>query len=982
MGFFANVKNFFSPAKPSTSKTTTKPAEKLDSVTVTDINTGESVKTTTSPSGKVSSQTYRPAPFISGSGGGSSSSSSSSSTPEPIGEQKAIQLTNQESIILNEPKPQAKGKPITYGFEGKSYKTADGVNVREAYYPSQRLAPVKVTDSFIQSPAKVADGVTTRTITSTGNTSFGYSVFGDKTEYANFINPTGNVSTYAYNKDDKFAVSIDTGEIGVFKANESLPNNAQRFSQFTGERLYGEAGLTKQQYNESLKADIKLQSPVARLAYNILPRLTYADPLGIKTAVYTGEDIGRFAYSVGSGKGLSYYRETSRYNKQIANIYQDTYPKYVYGSGGEKILTTYQFTKSSPVTHVAIATGVGYGLGAVIHQATLLATTIPSVAKYALPLASAVALPTARFIASNAPIIAGGIIESYVEAKEVKFAQLKSQGGDYASNIAEVGVDAVSFAGSSYGFNVGLKSGFPVKYRGVQVEGNTISQGLYYDLGNKGYPIYTKTATEITATGKITYARGFGLPKKIVYPSIKGQYTPSGTIETSLYRQYVKTNLPAVESRYLESAYSATSSTYGSKAPIIKEQSFKQVQTFSKLSPEGQKQVLKFIKSQSDYQVYGSTSTSVQTRYYRSPKDIDVQFFSQRGAVKAKEIAGILRTTEGARNVRISGLGQIQVKQSGQYIKIFDIHGVENPEAFTAVSRPFGFKEFKATKISGVSSSRLAQEGINKLGSVGSLQPSGIISPDPVRRLKDVADFYIIQKELASTKIFGRASTSKALEVYKYSAVEKFGTGVFSEYKTVFAYSGSQSGSSAFFPSPSPSRSPNIQPSLLNPSSKISTSVYLFPSRSSSSSITTSSLSPSRSSLSLSSASSPSSISYSLPSLPSPSSSSSSSSSSSPSASFSTSSSSSPSPSSILILSSSSSSTFSPPPFPASLSDFVSSNIIKGGKKGTRYTPSFSALIYKIRGRATKGSLSRTGLNFRPITQQFLIKRRRRNDYF
>jgi hypothetical protein len=47
----------------------------------------------------------------------------------------------------------------------------------------------------------------------------------------------------------------------------------------------------------------------------------------------------------------------------------------------------------------------------------------------------------------------------------------------------------------------------------------------------------------------------------------------------------------------------------------------------------------------------------------------------------------------------------------------------------------------------------------------------------------------------------------------------------------------------------------------------------------------------------------------------------------------------------------------------------LSSNIVKGGEKRTGYTPSFSAILYKIYGRANKGL--ETGINFRPITKGF-----------
>jgi hypothetical protein len=53
----------------------------------------------------------------------------------------------------------------------------------------------------------------------------------------------------------------------------------------------------------------------------------------------------------------------------------------------------------------------------------------------------------------------------------------------------------------------------------------------------------------------------------------------------------------------------------------------------------------------------------------------------------------------------------------------------------------------------------------------------------------------------------------------------------------------------------------------------------------------------------------------------------------------------------------------------------LSSNIVKGGKKRVGYTPSFTALIYKIKGTYKPTTLAKTGLDFRPITKGFRINR-------
>lgn len=50
------------------------------------------------------------------------------------------------------------------------------------------------------------------------------------------------------------------------------------------------------------------------------------------------------------------------------------------------------------------------------------------------------------------------------------------------------------------------------------------------------------------------------------------------------------------------------------------------------------------------------------------------------------------------------------------------------------------------------------------------------------------------------------------------------------------------------------------------------------------------------------------------------------------------------------------------------------SNIVRGGKRQTSYTPSFSAIFFKIKGSYAGGTLGKSGIDFRPITAGFKFK--------
>jgi hypothetical protein len=52
----------------------------------------------------------------------------------------------------------------------------------------------------------------------------------------------------------------------------------------------------------------------------------------------------------------------------------------------------------------------------------------------------------------------------------------------------------------------------------------------------------------------------------------------------------------------------------------------------------------------------------------------------------------------------------------------------------------------------------------------------------------------------------------------------------------------------------------------------------------------------------------------------------------------------------------------------------ISSKVLKGGRSKTGYTPSFSALTFKLGGAYKGGVLRKSGIDFRPITKGFRFK--------
>ena len=428
----------------------------------------------------------------------------------------------------------------------------------------------------------------------------------------------------------------------------------------------------------------------------------------------------------------------------------------------------------------------------------------------------------------------------------------------------------------------------------------------------------------------------------------------------------VETNL--LPGANVKAAYQTTTFTYGKPAKIYNKD---YLNTFFKdtgFKPETGKALNEFFQSQKNYEIYGSTPTKAQLQNYRTPKDLDVVFNEQSGAVKAKEIAGVINKFEGP-GVAATNEGQILVRG----IKKFDIHGFDNPAEFSIVNQPFGFNKLPSRKVSGIPTSQLSQEGVNKLSSVGSLQPEGFVGPNMVRRGKDIADFYVIQKELI--EVLGRKGSITAATqntLYMESAINYFGQDLLTkDYPKLLGYSSPNYNApspGAFFISlPSVSSIPSYSSSspAKSPNSSIPSSLSFSKSRSASS---YPSPSPSRSPNSSPSPSpKPSPSMFSLSPSPSPS--------RSPSPVFSFGRSprpsgySSPSPSSVPIIS-----FINPKNFPKfDLDGFGDRSKSRdfGAKRTTGYIPSPGALLFGIRGKYKPNKLLvAAGLDFRPIDKK------------
>ena len=1015
---------FKRPSKNTPNSSTTEPqySEKITEqkpqttgIIVTDFTTGESVRTDTTNNGQIIKRTYR------GSSGGGSS------TPAPIGQTEAFTQIEKNSPIASTGailRDSGKLKPTTttttettnmptnvYYSENSNYVNPDPNSVtvyhKKGIVTGDSRAEIDIPLGFnlgamydykgrtITGYTALAQSLKDYSVTNTiTTTTWDVNKLEGGSKLVSFESP-GGVTSMVVEPTDR----IITNRYGEFKILEPGVNIPKGFTQINekGEQLInGYTGSEALDYarSKSKIADVTLLTGSA---------FTYSNPLGLVSAY----NLGSFALNKISGGRIGMSKES--YITYSENIEKNT----LRSVANSNMLT---FAFKSPIVHLSALPLGGAIIGGVGKQAVIGALTVPSINTAvgpALVTGSGILLSNAGTIVQvGVPAITYALGKSI----ETKALNLKDLGvtdttGAFVTSFAKTGLEFYAFG---KGLQTGIEKGLPIVYRGVQVEGKTISQGFYFQYS--GNPIYTKTATGFTPTGELSYTTGWGTPNSVVYPINRtGAYTPSGAVETQLYRQYLKTNYNQGIS--LENAYGVTSYTYGKPSTFYNKEYLNNFFKDSGFKTETSKALTKYFKGQSGYEIYGSSPTSAQvsgqvtrlkgytgtgqviypndprlsklpfstTGGYRQVNDIDVVFnferagrnqviklegYTGKGTIvnnidnlpftvpggKAYEITNIINRYEG-RTILKSNAGNFYldktkpvavIQDTGQImvngVKKFDVHGIDTPAQFQAVAQPFGFSKLNPVSISGIKSSQLSQEGVNKLASVGSLQPSGIVGPDMIKRSKDIADFYVIQKQLIETS-GGKGSVTSAIQLtaYKEQAVSYFGSKVFNNYPTLIASSSVSSSSSIgiggftpsiYTPSGSFSSSYKVGTSF-NTVSTSSVSASVSPSSSisiSPSSYKSFSRSPSYSYYRISPSSSPS---------PSPS----------------------PSPSSYILF---------PPFLRAGAWDDLGSNILKGGKRKTGYIPSFSALAFGEYGKYKPGKLSKSGLDYRPITGNWI----------
>ena len=338
--------------------------------------------------------------------------------------------------------------------------------------------------------------------------------------------------------------------------------------------------------------------------------------------------------------------------------------------------------------------------------------------------------------------------------------------------------------------------------------------------------------------------------------------------------------------------------------------------------------------------------------------DIDLAYMKAKAIPKAQKLTGLLNKAGGSK-VYIAKDTQLMIGKN----KLLDMHGIDTPEAGSVPSRLFGFEFENPVKVSLGKGSRvklpsmsLSQSGTQKFSGIFTghvsnagkyyVSPEALGSPKYVQTLvKHNQDFIQISKFLGKKNPRVLAQTKSFTKLTKI----QYGQNMFKGGKVIIGGSSSTPSSviplpsilPSFSPSPSSSVSPSISPSPSmspSPSPSISPSPSFSPSPSPSFSP---SISPSFSPSVSPSASVSPSISPSI------------SPSGSPSPSIS------PSP-------------FIPPPIllpPNVLGDMGGGSRRYATRPKYKYTPSFSAFVFGIRGSKPKGV--ETGVRLRPITKGF-----------
>lgn len=622
-----------------------------------------------------------------------------------------------------------------------------------------------------------------------------------------------------------------------------------------------------------------------------------------------------------------------------------------------------------------------------------------SVGKVASPLISRVG-QTIRYGTSGAFYGKVGQTLGYgaigVSTAALGYGEYKSArtGYVYAKEAGLSGTEGVitgltKFNVQTYTFMQGATGG-AIPYKPVAFKQFTIGEegsgtqvtSIYGQAGQKVVPYLTYVKGQGISVGSPSMIKFSGLTTDL---AMGVGYSPMSRIEAFYYQKYLplQPNVYATSVAESQLGYKISSGLKDVKGLDIKQFEFSKAKFWSDISPEQQtiiqsefttlakgttgfRGLVNIWRGEGLERLYGSSTISAEggfkTNVYRKNGefgDIDL-VLRGKGAPLAEQIVGKLNVPGGAQ-FRVSGVSLVEVKTPSGWAHAFDIHGIDNPELMLKGS-PFGFEEkllptgTKRIYITGTQtapSQQLGQSLTQKYGSITELRqtPQGlIITSPPQYRIKDVADFVSVSDTLSGMsggKFAGEIGSYKTLLQVNYPGIQFGSTAVY----------GSSTGSTLLPVTILPTSPTMASSKSLYSSFSIAPSPSSFASYSSFSMSVSPSGSPSPSV-------SPSSLSRSFSPSPSPSPS------ISPSLSMSVSPSPSPSPSP----------SFSPSPSPSSIPAapfFLPEGGFFGSTPGrkfkatrrSKYTPSYTALVFGIKGKKPKGIL--TGVELRPITKGF-----------
>lgn len=657
---------------------------------------------------------------------------------------------------------------------------------------------------------------------------------------------------------EKLGYDPETDKLRAFSKTEEIPKGYQRISPTSLKRVFGKEGLEAEEYAMVMKKrgkEAKLwQKPILAVA----PRVTYADPFGLKTTTIGWGNIvhkatkGKYGYS---DKGMK---------EKLQKIETEFWTRYAIGETGEKVKPFGKFYIESPVAQASLIYAGSVGAGA----------TVGAIEPVAVGLTK--------------PVVATGLkigFTGVLGAGAIKTAkQLKREEAPIEEWVSKYGTQAVFIGAGVKGFQTGMKHPLPVRYGKVGVEtptGKMVEQkvwkagkqvkmkvpemeeqilyrGVYYRspvtkevtalLGRAKVP--TKVTGGFAEKYTTQWVRGF--PEKIAYPkgAFEKGYVPSTPLETAYAEKYIKLYGTPAQQQLVSSALYVRRGTEFVKTKPIGFKEFKDVEAVKHLPPKAQKELVKWIKGQKgDYMVYGSETAKAYMgkEFARPVHDIDMQFAKAKGTTKAEEVFKILRKAGAKVTLDPTTKTQIMVKSPKGEVKLMDIHGYDAPEITSEML--YGFQYQTPIKVEGIKAMPLSQTATQKLAGSLTFQqiqtgrgvskvatklpkitgkqpifkfaPEPLTSPKAMATLKHPADLYAIEKfqieRLTGLKALMKPVYRAELQMFKEAGIQEFGAKAFAEPTRILAMK--------ITPSPIPSPAPPISPILpIIPSPSVSAS--------------------------------------------------------------------------------------------------------------------------------------------------------------